>query len=177
MWIKRDSLLTRLGSPGASCPRYSPAGRGNPKFEARNSKQIENSGLIVSDFGFRYSNFLVLRTRFAVNWRNRNINRLDIAYAYRPRLSSRLTPRRRTLRGNPWIFGLGDSHPHLATHTGILTSNRSTRLYSRDSPQLEHSPTAPRAALGNPKFEARNSKQIQNSKSKCSKPFMCFEFW
>ena len=34
-----------------------------------------------------------------------NIDRLSIAYAYRPRLRSRLTPGRKTLPGKPWIYG------------------------------------------------------------------------
>jgi hypothetical protein len=34
-----------------------------------------------------------------------------IAYAFRPRLRIRLTPRRLAWHGNPWIFGGGVSHP------------------------------------------------------------------
>ncbi len=39
-----------------------------------------------------------------------NINPVSIDYACRPRLRSRLTPRGRTFRGNPWVFGALDSH-------------------------------------------------------------------
>ena len=52
----------------------------------------------------------------------RNLNLLSIGYAVRPRLRSRLTQGRSALPWNPWIFGLEDSHLHLATHSGILSS-------------------------------------------------------
>ena len=51
-----------------------------------------------------------------------NINQLSIDYALRPRLRSRLPQSRSALLWNPWIFGLEDSHLHLATHSGILSS-------------------------------------------------------
>ena len=56
----------------------------------------------------------------------RNLNLLPIGYAFRPRLRSRLTQGRSALPWNPWIFGLEDSHLHLATHSGILSSQLST---------------------------------------------------
>ena len=43
----------------------------------------------------------------------------------RPQLRSRLPQGRSALPWNPWIFGLEDSHLHLATHSGILSSKRS----------------------------------------------------
>ena len=52
----------------------------------------------------------------------RNIYLLSIGYAFPPRLRSRLPQGRSALPWKPWIFGLGDSHPHLATHSGILSS-------------------------------------------------------
>src|SRR5688500_643837 len=55
-----------------------------------------------------------------------NINPLAIDYAFRPRLRSRLTLRRRTLLRNPWTIGGGDSHPSFVTYAGILTSQAST---------------------------------------------------
>jgi hypothetical protein len=58
--------------------------------------------------------------------RYRNINRLCIDYALRPRLSSRLTLGGLALPRNPWASGGGVSHPSLATHTRILTRARST---------------------------------------------------
>ena len=43
----------------------------------------------------------------------------------RPLLRSRLPQGRSALPWNPWIFGLEDSHLHLATHSGILSSGHS----------------------------------------------------
>ena len=40
----------------------------------------------------------------------RNINRVPIAYAFRPRLRGRLTLRGLALRRNPWAFGESVSH-------------------------------------------------------------------
>src|ERR687895_691826 len=56
----------------------------------------------------------------------RNINRLSIAYAFRPRLRSRLTLSRLALLRNPWAFGGGVSHPSFVTRASILTSQPST---------------------------------------------------
>ena len=50
-----------------------------------------------------------------------NINQLCIDYAFRPRLSSRLTLGGLAFPRNPWAFGGGVSHPSLATHACILT--------------------------------------------------------
>ena len=61
----------------------------------------------------------------------RNINLLSIDYAFRPRLTSRLTLSRRTLLRNPWAIGGGDSHPSFVTHAGILTSQGSTAGFPR----------------------------------------------
>ena len=52
----------------------------------------------------------------------RNMNLLSIGYAFRPHLRPRLTQGRSALPWIPWIFGLEDSHHHLATHSGILSS-------------------------------------------------------
>ena len=73
----------------------------------------------------------------------RNINLLVIGYSasWRAHLRHRLTPRRRTLRGNPWASGRPDSHRASATHSGILTSQRSSPPYSEPSPPWERSPT------------------------------------
>ena len=56
----------------------------------------------------------------------RNFNLLSIGYGFRPRLRPRLTQSRSALLWKPWIFGPGDSHPCLATHSGILSSRHST---------------------------------------------------
>ena len=59
----------------------------------------------------------------------RNLHLLSIGYAVKPRLRPRLTQGRSALPWKPWIFGLEDSHLHLATHSGILSSILSTPPY------------------------------------------------
>ena len=59
----------------------------------------------------------------------RNLHLLSIGYDSRPRLRPRLTQGRSALPWKPWIFGLEDSHLYLATHSGILSSIRSTAPY------------------------------------------------
>jgi hypothetical protein len=71
-----------------------------------------------------------------------NINQLCIDYAFRPRLSSRLTLGGLAFPRNPWAFGGGVSHPSLATHACILTRCRSTRPSGRASLQHRRSSTA-----------------------------------
>ena len=56
----------------------------------------------------------------------RNVNLLSIGYSSQPLLRPRLSQGRSALPWKPWIFGLGDSHPHLATHSGILSPYKST---------------------------------------------------
>ena len=81
--------------------------------------------------------------------RQRNLYRLCIDYAFRPRLSSRLTRGGRTYPRKPKIFGHYDSHAILATHSGILTSVQSTRPSDRASPHTQRSPTI---SIGYPKL-------------------------
>src|SRR5690606_16814192 len=57
----------------------------------------------------------------------RNIHRIPIDYAFRPRLRGWLTLRRLALRRNPWSFGGRASHPPFATHVSILTSDTSSQ--------------------------------------------------
>src|SRR5699024_11108303 len=71
----------------------------------------------------------------------RNINLLSIAYAFLPQLRSRLTLRGRAFLRKPYAFGERDSHSFFATHTGILTSKRSTSPHGLTSQHLERSPT------------------------------------
>jgi hypothetical protein len=74
----------------------------------------------------------------------RNINLLSIAYAFRPRLRSRLTLSRLALLRNPWAFGGGVSHSSFVTRASILTSQRSTAgLVAAASLPWERSPTTP----------------------------------
>src|SRR4051812_21662143 len=75
--------------------------------------------------------------------RYRNINRLCIDYASRPRLSSRLTLGGLAFPRNPWAFGGGVSHPSLATHACILTRPRSTTVSTAASQRDRRSPTTP----------------------------------
>ena len=70
-----------------------------------------------------------------------NLDQLSISYASLPRLRSRLSRRRSALRRKPWIFGRKDSHLPLATHSGILSSIKSTAPYSAASLLMQCSPT------------------------------------
>ena len=79
--------------------------------------------------------------------RLRILYRICIDYAFRPRLSSRLTLGGRTYPRKPWIFGHYDSHAILATHSGILTSLQSTRASAHASPRTQRSPTIPKGIL------------------------------
>jgi hypothetical protein len=63
---------------------------------------------------------------WARTWWYWNINQLCIDYAFRPRLSSRLTLGGLALPRNPWTSGGGVSHPSFATHACILTRCHST---------------------------------------------------
>ena len=72
-----------------------------------------------------------------------NINQLCIDYAFRPRLSSRLTLGGLAFPRNPWAFGGGVSHPSFATHAGIRSRTRSTPVSTVASLQVRRSPTTP----------------------------------
>ena len=84
-----------------------------------------------------------LESAWARAQRYRNINRLCIDYACRPRLSSRLTLGGLAFPRNPWAFGGGVSHPSLATHARILTRYQSTSPHGGASPRHRRSPTTP----------------------------------
>ena len=56
------------------------------------------------------SNKRRLLSAFVTSTRFRNINRIPIAYGFRPRLRGRLTLRGLALRRNPWTFGESVSH-------------------------------------------------------------------
>ena len=71
----------------------------------------------------------------------RNFNLLSIGYVFRPRLRPRLTQGRSALPWKPWIFGLEDSHLYLATHSGILSSIKSTAPYGTASSHMQCSST------------------------------------
>ena len=80
------------------------------------------------------------RPRSSVHTRYRNLNLLSIGYASPPRLRPRLPQGRSALPWNPWIFGRGDSHPPLATHSGILPSYPSTAPSKAASPVVRMLP-------------------------------------
>ncbi len=84
------------------------------------------------------SNNKLVRTFLHRYW---NINQLCIDYAFRPRLSSRLTLGGRTFPRNPWIFGGGDSHSSFATHANIRTRPHSTKDSSPASSRDRRSAT------------------------------------
>ena len=79
--------------------------------------------------------------RVASRRRCRNVRLLCIGYAFRPRLSSRLTLGGLALPRKPWVYGGGVFHAPLVTHASILTSGRSTAGRPAASPQTESSPT------------------------------------
>src|SRR5699024_12687520 len=71
----------------------------------------------------------------------------SVADALRPGLRSRLTLRGRNFLRKPEAFGERDSHSFSVTHTGILTSKRSTSTYGLASQALERSPTIVRRTI------------------------------
>ena len=111
----------RLGSPTLLRPLIA-ARRRMVRFVRR--QPLSNPGLGLT------------RTRWY-----RNINRLCIDYAFRPRLSSRLTLGGLAFPRNPWAFGGGVSHPSLATHSSILTRSNSTPAHADASRFDRRSPT------------------------------------
>ena len=82
----------------------------------------------------------------------RNICLLSIHYAFRPRVRSRLPQSGRTFLWIPWASGVQDSHLHLATYTGILTSMTSNAPSGTSSPFMERSPTISYRSISNPQL-------------------------
>src|SRR5579884_4309831 len=126
-WTSPYTLTPGQPTPGLTYPpasplRYPPRGR---------SVRPEGQPLRTPDLGWA-------RTRWC--W---NINQLCIDYAFRPRLSSRLTLGGIAFPRNPWAFGGGVSHPSLATHASILTRTRSTTVSTAASLPVRRSPTTP----------------------------------
>ena len=78
--------------------------------------------------------------------RCRNVYLLCIDYAFRPRLSSRLTLGGLALPRKPRTYGGCVSRASLVTHASILTSGRSTGGRPSASPRTESSPTTGRAS-------------------------------
>lgn len=71
----------------------------------------------------------------------RNLHLLSIAYAFRPRLRSRLTLSGRAFLRKPWVFDGQVSHLPLVTHANILSCVRSTRFHNPTSLRTHCSPT------------------------------------
>ena len=82
-----------------------------------------------------------MRPHSSVILQCRNLNLLSIGYVFPPLLRSRLTQGRSALPWKPWIFGLKDSHLHLATHSGILSSINSTTPFGMASSLIQCSST------------------------------------
>ena len=70
-----------------------------------------------------------------------NVDPLCIGYAFRPRLSSRLTLGGLALPRKPWAYGGGVSRAALVTHASILAPLRSTVGRPPASPRRGRSPT------------------------------------
>ena len=73
--------------------------------------------------------------------RCRNVCLLRVGYAFRPRLSPRLTLGGLALPRKPWAYGGGVSRAALVTHASILTPLRSTVGRPPASPRRGSSPT------------------------------------
>jgi hypothetical protein len=126
-WSSPYTLTPGQPSPGLI---YLPA---SPRCLPPSSGSVRPEGQPLSN-----SSSALARAR-----RYRNINRLCIDYASRPRLSSRLTLGGLAFPRNPWAFGGGVSHPSLATHACILTRPRSTTVSTAASQRDRRSPTTP----------------------------------
>ena len=77
----------------------------------------------------------------------RNVDRMSIVYASRPRLRIRLTPGGRTCPGKPWDSGDRDSHPvfrYSCPHNHLSEVHR--RFRARLRPVRQRSPTSSRSA-------------------------------
>ena len=130
--LPRDNQ--RPGSSTLLCPRIAPRPRVGPfphPSRRRRGEPVSTPGL-----------------EWARNCWYRNINRLCIDYACRPRLSSRLTLGGLAFPRNPWTYGGGVSHPSFATHAGIRTRTRSTPASAWASRQVLDAPLphAPKGA-------------------------------
>src|ERR1700686_3008660 len=126
-WSPSYTLTPGQPTPGLTYPPASPL-RYPPRVRA---VRPESQPLRSPELGWA-------RTRWY-----RNINRLCIASASPPRLSSRLTLGGLAFPRNPWAFGGGVSHPSLATHSSIRTRPRSTTVHTAASLRDRRSPTTP----------------------------------
>ena len=133
-WTSFYTLTPGQPSPGITYPPASPHRYPHrPRFGSSTRRWTA-----PSDDGLGWA-----RTRWY-----RNINRLCIDYAFRPRLSSRLTLGGLAFPRNPWAFGGGVSHPSFATHISILTRSRSIAVHTATSLRDRRSPTTRMQACG-----------------------------
>ena len=103
---------------------------------------FSSSPLHVLAPGFPFpARALPTRPHISVLRQYRIFSLLSISYASQPRLRPRLTQGRSALPWKPWIFGHEDSHFILATHSGILSSCRSTAPYGTASMRQQCSST------------------------------------
>ncbi len=131
-WSSPYSLAPGLPSPGFT---YLPA---SPLCLRPRGGSVRPP--LLTEMGHPLSN---LASAWARTWWYRNINRLCIDYASRPRLSSRLTLGGLAFPRNPWTSGGGVSHPSLATHAYIRTRPRSTAVHTDASLRDRRSATTP----------------------------------
>jgi hypothetical protein len=90
----------------------------------------------------------------------RNLHLLSIDYVSPPRLRPRLPQGRSALPWIPWIFGRKDSHLTLATHSGILSSQRSTAPYGTASSRVGNAPLPMYTLLMIPELRCRVSAPV-----------------
>ena len=105
-----------------------------------------------------------------------NINVIPIDYAFRPRLRSRLTLRRLTLRRNPWTFG--DTVFHSVCRYSCQHSH--FRYLQEPSRVSLHQPTerSATACLRTPKASARGlSPGTSSARKPLFRPVSCYAFF
>ncbi len=143
----RHHVSAFVGSGLTYAPAYTLApGQPSPGITYLSASPLRSpfrSGSVPSSLERRDIPLATADQRWArIQW-YRNINRLCIDYASRPRLSSRLTLGGLAFPRNPWTSGGGVSHPSLATHTNILARARSTSVYTAASLRTRRSATTP----------------------------------
>lgn len=79
---------------------------------------------------------------------SRNLNRVPIGYAQRPRLRGRLTQGGSPFPWKPWAFGGRESHPPFATYACILSSAASSAPRRRAFPGMRNAPLPPAPTRG-----------------------------
>ena len=106
-----------------------------------------------------------------------NIDPIPIDYAFRPRLRSRLTLRRLTLRRNPWTYG--DSVFHTVCRYSCQHSHFcSLQELSRVSLRRRQNAPLPRALACTPKASARGLSPVTfSAQESLFRPVSCYAFF